>query len=95
MCIDKVLDYCIYNTIWEYFDSLVYSSAQFVREVPEVPALPGKIVTWSRAMELANEKRKASRDIKKATPRAEREGKKKTKRCKDKNQGKAVEEEKE
>ena len=70
ICVEKVMDYCIYNTILGYFDSLVYSSSQLLHdenagvEEADIATKP-KYLGWKETMELVKEKKKMGKAKKK------------------------------
>jgi len=63
------MDFCIYNTILDYFNSMIYTSAHLLQGSPdlfkEIDLKDEKIVNWDKALEIARNKKKLQKMRKK------------------------------
>eukprot|EP00826_Nyctotherus_ovalis_P053096 TRINITY_DN6843_c0_g2_i5.p1 TRINITY_DN6843_c0_g2~~TRINITY_DN6843_c0_g2_i5.p1 ORF type:complete len:115 (-),score=26.37 TRINITY_DN6843_c0_g2_i5:39-383(-) len=69
ICNDKVIDYCIYNSMLEYFNTLIYSTEELSKDkdslIKEEDVAGSTQMMWKDAMEIAKSKRKALKAQKK------------------------------
>jgi len=69
ICNDKVIDYCIYESMLGYLDTLLYSTEELLRDndsmIKQEDITANTQLTWNEIIKLSKSKRKALKDKKK------------------------------
>ena len=68
LCHEKVIDYCVYNSVIEYLNTLIYSSEELARDkdcfIDEKDLAGKKSIKWIDAMNISHFNRKIKRNMK-------------------------------
>ena len=73
------MEFCIYNTILNHFSGLLYTSAQLLKEAPDLKQedIKKSVLTWEEAAQLVQSKKRLIRIQKKETQKLTKTKKKK------------------